>query len=123
MKLQNIETAFVFVNSGRPYEHTASIRKSTGETFWQSQMSDLDEIPDDAFEDEDYIEIPHGQNLGLGTRLVWDFVRQFVPELHGKVQEVFSRKGGFSRHKALLENHGSLEDWGFSEETVGKVTC
>ena len=116
MKFQDIETAYVFVNSGRPFEHTALVSRSTGETYWQSELSDLDELPEDVTEDEDYVEIPHGNDLGLGTRLVWDFVRQFVPELHDQVQDAFSRKGAYSRFKGILERHGSLEKWHEYEE-------
>ena len=116
MKFSDIEEAYVFVNSGQPYEHTAFISRSTGETYWQSEMSDLDELPEDVAEDENYVEVPHGNDLGLGTRIVWDFVRQFVPELYDQIQGAFSRKGAYSRFKGILERHGSLEKWYEYEE-------
>jgi hypothetical protein len=116
VKFSDIEQAFDFVNSGQPYEHTAFVSRSTGETYWQSEISDVDELPEDVAEDEDFVEIPHGNDLDLGTRLVWDFVRQFVPELHDQVESAFSRKGAYSRFKGILERHGSLDKWYKYEE-------
>jgi hypothetical protein len=111
MKFTDIEMAFDFVNSASPFEHSVYISKSTGETYWQSDMSGMDELPDDLDESDDYLEVPHGQDLGLGTRVVWDFVRQHIPHLHDQVQEAFSRKGAYSRFKGLLERNGCLEKW------------
>ena len=53
MKFSDIEEAYFFVNSGHPYEHSAFVSRLTGETYWQSEASDLDELPEDVAEDED----------------------------------------------------------------------
>ncbi len=45
MNFGEIESAFGFVSMDLPYMHRAYISKTTGETFYQSEMSDLDELP------------------------------------------------------------------------------
>ena len=40
-----------------------------------------------------------------------DFVTEYCPELLGKVNNIFSRKGAYSRYKELLESKGLLDKW------------
>lgn len=111
MNFNDIEEAFQFVSSDQPYMHRAYLSKTTGETFYQSEMSDYDELPEDIYENDDYIEIPHKNYLGLGQRLVWSFVEIEIPGLAEKVRGFFSRKGAYSRYKDFLEDIGLLDKW------------
>ncbi|NIA28891.1 MAG: hypothetical protein GWP06_03125 [Actinobacteria bacterium] len=58
INFSDLEDAFLFVSSDQPFMHSAVINKKTGETFYQSELSDIDEFPDDV-SSEDYVEIPH----------------------------------------------------------------
>ncbi len=120
MNFNDIEDAFEFVSSDQPYMHRAYLSKTTGETFYQSEMSDYDELPEDIYENDDYIEIPHKNDLGLGQRLVWQFVEKEIPGLADKVRSFFSRKGAYSKYKAFLEEIGLLDKWHEFEDSNAK---
>ena len=108
----DIELAFEYVSSDSPPMNSALLSRKTGRIFHVSEMGDGDEdVPEDAFESDEYIEIPHKQDLGLGTELVRRFVRDRAPEHREEVSEIFSRKGAYARFKSFLEGKGLLEEW------------
>jgi hypothetical protein len=53
---------------------------------------------------DDYIAVPHKNELGLGRRLVFDFVDQELPRDADAVSDFFRRRGAYARLKALLRN-------------------
>jgi hypothetical protein len=83
-------------------------------------MGDFDELPEDIYENDDYIEIPHKNDLGLGQHLVWHFVEKEIPGLVDKVRSFFSRKGAYSKYKAFLEEIGLLDKWYEFEDARAK---
>ena len=85
--------------------------KETGEIFYISGMGDSDDLPEDIEDSDEYIEIPHKNELDLGNRLVMDFVAEQCPELLEKVHAIFKRKGAYSRYKELLDSKDLLEKW------------
>jgi hypothetical protein len=112
IKFSEIEMAFNFVSSEQPEFHSAIVSKSTGETYYHTELGDnFDEFPEEAYESEDYIEIPHKNDLDLGQRLVWRFVEKEIPGLEPKVRGFFSRRGAYARYKTFLEEIGLLEKW------------
>ena len=114
MKIQftDIEFAFYFVSSEQPGTHSAIVSKSKGEMYYHTEIGDnFDEIPEDVYENDDYVEIPHKNDLDLGQRLVWRFVDREIPGLKDKVRGFFSRRGAYSRYKAFLEEIDLLEKW------------
>lgn len=111
MKFADLELAFGFHNDGDPYDHVVYISRSTGQTYYRSDMSDNDELPEDVEENDDYVEIPHKYDLGLGKELVWDFVDLQIPGLKSKVQRIFSRRGAYGRYKAFLADLELLDAW------------
>ena len=111
MKFSEIKSAFGFVSMDQPYMHRAYLSKTTDRTFYQSEMSDFDELPEYIYENDDYIEIPHKNDLGLGQHLVWQFVEKEIPGLADKVRSFFSRKGAYSKYKAFLEEIVLLDKW------------
>lgn len=54
----DLEDAFLFVGSDQPFMNSAIVNKRTGETFYQSELSGIDDFPEN-FEGDDFIEIPH----------------------------------------------------------------
>lgn len=55
----DIENAFMFVSSGQQYSHSASLCIETGEIFYESEMGDSDEMPEDIDTPGKYIAISH----------------------------------------------------------------
>lgn len=105
----------MFVNGCDYGECTALFDKKTGKIYLQSDLLDMDES-EQQLADEDYdavihIEIPHKNDLGLGRDLVFDFVEQFLPEEGSKVEQIFRKKGAYSKYKYLLESKGLLDNW------------
>ena len=117
VKLADLVMAFEFVSSAVPFESSAYISRRTGEIYWVSDLIDEeDDLPEDLGDPEQYIEIPHKNKLDLGRRLVLGFVRRSLPDSYDEVEDIFRRKGAYSRYKALLERTGKLEEWYRYEE-------
>jgi hypothetical protein len=111
MNYDTIEEAFLFVSGPPPFEHTAVVHRKTGESFYASLMSDYDELPEDVDESDDYINIPHKNDLDLGKSLVMEFVRSRCPEEIDRVLTIFCRRGGL---RPFQESAGA-------EEPAGRV--
>ncbi len=110
ISFSDLEDAFLFVSSESPLTHSAVINKNTGKTYYQSDLSDFDDFPEDV-ESEDYIDIPHKNDLDLGRNLVFEFASKFIPDKYDDVNRIFNNKGAYRRFKALLESLGILEKW------------
>ena len=70
--LNNLEDAFLFISSGFDQEKCVAIHKKTGNTFYQSDMSGIDELPKDV-DNGEYVFMPYKNELGLGIDLGFDF--------------------------------------------------
>jgi hypothetical protein len=122
MKFDDIVSAFEFVGSVAPSEHSALISKETGEIYYASELSEMDELPDDVEEEPDkYIGIPHKNDLNLGKALVLNFTAEHLPEKLGTVDRIFRSRGAYGRFKDLLEQTGQLEAWYRYEDTHTKA--
>lgn len=106
----DLEDAFLFVSSDQPFMHSAIVNKRTGEIFYQSELSGIDDFPEN-FDGDDFIEIPHKNDLGLARDLVFDFVSSHLPQRLGEVDQIFHARGAYRRFKFLLESVGLLEEW------------
>jgi len=107
-----ISMAFSFVSSGSEYDHMAVLSKETGKIYYRSDFDDeLDEFPDDVDTSDQYIAIPHKNELDLGQRLVWDFVGRRLPDRFGEVEGFFRRRGAYARLKELLASKDLLDEW------------
>lgn len=121
INFEDIQEAFDFVNFGLYGDHTALLDKSTGQIHWHSESSDLDKIPEEILESSDVIEIPHKNDLGLGSRLVFDFVLGNIPDDYEYVRNMFKRRGAYARYKDFLESKGLLRSWNDFENTTQKL--
>jgi hypothetical protein len=106
-----MESAYDFVNSAGYGEHAAVLDKATGNIYCHSESGGIDEIPEELWESDDAIEIPHKKDLGLGNSLVFDFVRSRLPDDVATVREIFSKRGAYARYKDLVESRGLLQEW------------
>jgi hypothetical protein len=111
MTYSTLEDAFLFVSSAAPCEHYAVVNRVTGEAFFASEYTGESEYPDDVDGNDDYIAIPHKNDLDLGKPLVMEFVRSRCPEMTGRVLAIFSRAGAYGRYKQFLAEISLLEEW------------
>ena len=111
MKFAELELAFAFVNFSDRSDNCAYVSRSTGETFVQSDLAGIDELPDDIDSSDDFVEIPHKNDLDLGTKLVWEFVDQQIPGQIDKVREFFGHRGAYARYKSFLAELDMLDAW------------
>lgn len=116
MTYDTIEEAFLFVSSAPAFEHIAVVNRATGESFFASAMAGFDEIPEDVDQSDDFIGIPHKNDLDLGKPLVMDFVRSRCPEEIDRVLTIFRRRGAYGRFKELLAEKNLLEPWYLFEQ-------
>ncbi|MBN1154257.1 hypothetical protein JXB12_04980 [candidate division KSB1 bacterium] len=105
-----VEDAFLFVNSAIEYSNCAVVNRVTGEIYYQSDMNDIDEFPDDV-DSDDYVEIPYRNDLDLGRDLVYDFAREHAPYLMDAVINIFRARGAYARFKDLLASKDLLDKW------------
>lgn len=68
----------------------------------------MEELPEDIGSDR-YLAIPHKNDLDMGKSLVIDFSYQFLPDEIERIQDIFSRKGAYTRFKGFLEQKEMLE--------------
>ncbi|WP_372846122.1 hypothetical protein [Pontiella sp.] len=128
IKFSEIERAFEYVNFGAiPGGNTALFDKATGEIYFKSDFAGIDEIPGEAYRSESTVEIPHKNDLDLGSRLVFRFVCDTFPDGYDKVREIFSRRGAYARYRDWLEYNGLLDKWydysSAAEETALREWC
>ena len=121
VKFDDIIEAFDFVSSGPCGEHSALLDRSAGKIHWYSEFGDFDEIPEELWESDDTISIPHKNDLELGTELVFDYVRKRIPDDYSEVREFFSRRGAYARFKDHLDSKGLLQDWYDYEQKAQKA--
>lgn len=112
LTFDDIERAYIFVSSEQKYGNSAVVNPETGKIFYKSDLSGIDEIPEDIDEfPEKYIAIPHEDDLDLGRNLVFEFVRNYLPDQFENVRNIFRDRGAYRRYKFLLIKVGMLEAW------------
>src|SRR6266568_830247 len=106
---EEISSAFEFVASGAPMEHSA--------------YASLDEeLPDDLDTSDRYLVVPHKTELDLGKDLALRFAAREIPDYSEQVASIFRSKGAYGRFKQLSEDKGVLEKWyKFEEEATEKA--
>jgi hypothetical protein len=114
----DLALAFELVNSASLGENQAVLDRQSGKIHVRSDLlGDMEALsgPDEPFPDDlddaRYIELPHKNELDLGASLVFDFVREFLPDDHEAVRDDFRRKGAYARFKALLARRGAIDRW------------
>jgi hypothetical protein len=111
VKFTDLEDAFLFVSSAGYGMNTAILNKVTGALYYRSEMGDVDEIDEDAIDEENCIEIPHKNDLDLGQELVFEFVETHLPDEYDRVWHIFRKRGAYGRFKSFLESRDLLQPW------------
>lgn len=78
---EEISSAFEFVGSAAPLEHSVYISLDTGQIYWISELAPMDEdVPGDLDTSDRYIAVPHKTELDLGKNLALQFAAQELPD-------------------------------------------
>lgn len=105
-----IQDAFSFVSSAPQGENLAVLCKDTGRIYYSSESGAIDEIGDEIDCDE-FIHIPHKNDLDLGEQLVFKFVEMNLPDEYNTVRQIFGYHGAYGTFKYLLQSKGLLQSW------------
>jgi hypothetical protein len=111
IKYDELSEAFDFVSFGEPTQHQAYLNRTTGKIYWVSEVIEEDELPEDLDESDQYIAIPHKNDLDLGTSLALRFAAESLPDQYRRIEGFFRSRGAYSRFKDLLTAQGRLEEW------------
>jgi hypothetical protein len=113
VKFSEVLDALDFVSVGDSFDHLAYICISTGTVHWVSDALDLEEeaLPDDVEESDDYVAVPHRRELDLGSKLVFAFAEQVMPDDYDTVRDIFRKRGAYGRLKEFLASTGMLQKW------------
>ena len=120
ISFSDLEDAFIYVSSDQPFMNEAVINRKTGKIFYKSDLAGIDEFPADV-NSEEYIDIPHKNDLNLGRNLVYDFAVKYLPQKLTEIDRIFSRRGAYSQFKELLDSVGLLETWYKFEDEQTKI--
>lgn len=105
-------SAFEWVNASHRGDTSAFICRETGAVHWGSNSADLEEeLPDDIDDGSLYVAVPHGTELGLGSRLALAFTEEVLPDSTSEVAGYFRRPGAFPRFRELLAREKRIEEW------------
>lgn len=106
----DIQDAFSFVSSAPQGGNIAVLCKDTGQIYYRSESGSIDEI-DDELDCEEFMHIPHKNDLDLGQQLVFEFVEMSLPDEYNAVRQIFGHRGAYGTFKYLLECKGLLQSW------------
>jgi hypothetical protein len=140
VKWNELLDAYEFVSfEGPSVDHRAWLCKASGKIYWDFGEEDLEEeedededessdsddhdvagpadnedpekLPRDILDEEKYLPIPGKRDLDLGSRLVFRFARDVLPDDYNEVRRIFDRRGAYSKFKALLTRRKELDRW------------
>jgi hypothetical protein len=111
VKFSDLEDAFLYVSSSPYGDHSAYLNKDTGEIKYQSEMGGIDEMTEEEVEGDEWLDIPHKNDLDLGRQLVFDFVETHLDDQYERIRQMFRSPGAYGRFKAFLETKGLLDTW------------
>ncbi|MFG0249213.1 MAG: hypothetical protein ACF8OB_10030 [Phycisphaeraceae bacterium JB051] len=112
VKFDDVHDAYMFVSASHLSDNQAFISKSTGQIFFRHDDNELDDVPDDIDENDDYIEVPSQNDLNLGKRLALDFATFHMSDDDlDEVLNIFSRRGAYQKYKSFLIRRNMLDQW------------
>lgn len=111
MKYLDIDYAYNWANTNGYGENIALLDKAIGKFYYRSDNYDDEEIPDEIYGSGNVVSMPDKNDLSLGSRLVFRFVRETFPAGYDKVSEIFTRRGAYGRYKKWLIANDLLDQW------------
>jgi len=99
IKFNDLLDAMYFVSSSSPGMNSAFLNLDTGEIFYRSEMGGIDEVADEDLEGDEWLSIPHKNDLDLGSQLVFQFVEEHLPDQYDQVRRFFKNAGAYGNTK------------------------
>jgi hypothetical protein len=106
-----IHDAFLFVSSDGYGMNRAVLCQDDGKIYLHSEDGVLDELDEDEFDCDNFVVIPHKNDLDLGQRLVFEFADRHLPDELDLARQIFSGREAYGRFKDLLEHRDLLQSW------------
>ena len=112
-QFETILRAFEFVSAAPLEENQAILNRATGEIVCKTGMLDEEEFPEEVESSDNFVWIPHRDELDLGRGLAMDFAEEYIPHEKKTVKRMFRfwRKNPFSDFLAFLERLGRIGEW------------
>jgi catechol 2,3-dioxygenase-like lactoylglutathione lyase family enzyme len=123
VKYGNLREAFEFASMDGDLDGAAYICLDTGAVYLSSSgMDDSVDLPDDLETSDRYVSAPGKHELNLGRRLAMEFADRVMPDHYRAIEDIFRRKGAYSRFKDFLDLRDALEKWyQFEEEEIERA--
>ena len=93
-------------------ENEAYLDRQSGKIYWHSEFGDNDEKLPNAIDDEKYILILDRKELHLGKALVFNFVREFLPDDYDEVRQIFNRREALTANSRICWCGGAPSNGG-----------
>lgn len=110
----------MWVSCPPEFEAGAFVSRSTGRICLRGADGPVEEDCPTGLDDaNEYIAVPHKNELDLGRPLALRFIDEHAPQVSREVRDIFRRKGAYSRFRSLLLRHRLLEAWhGYEHEAT-----
>ena len=108
----DLESAIEWIGDSRG--SAAYVSRATGKVHWVSaDLGDMDDepTPPDIDDTSLYVSVPSRKDLDLGSRLVFRFVRERMPDAYDRVRQAFDRPGAYRRFHEILLQAGQRDAW------------
>ena len=110
MKFEDVMDAFLLVAGDTMFDNKAAISRETGKVYFITDDCPV-ELPEDIEDRNLYLYVPIWHELGLGSRLVFDFARDCIPDYYDQISDIFSYKGAYRKFRAFLIETDTLQMW------------
>ena len=112
VKFKNFIDLYEMVSFASYGECSGYICKKTGQTWFHSEYGDnFKELPEDVHNNEQYLEVPHKNDLNLGQDLIFRYIAGELPDEYDNIRGFFRRRGAYANFKELLMRNDMLDHW------------
>jgi len=114
---EELYMAHEYTSAGISLDGQAFLDREGGRfIFAGNDMGKEEDLPEDLETSDRYVPVPDRIELNLGKALVFEFVRERMPDEEARVSDFFSRSGAYRRFKDLLDRLDLLDAWFEYEE-------
>lgn len=111
VQFEDLLAAYEWVSSS-PFDNNAFVSRITGNIYWSSSTTELDDkLPEDIEDGIIYAAVPNKYLLNLGKNLALTFAEEQFADSYQTVANIFRRRGAYGRFKNFLEREGRLQAW------------
>jgi hypothetical protein len=118
VKFADLLHALELVSAGEALDYQGYIYLPAGTVHCTGDGINPEEagLPEDYEDSDDYLAVPHKRDLDLGSRLVFAFAEEAMPDEYDRIRDIFRGRGAYGRLKDFLHAKGMLHQWYEFEE-------